>query len=395
MKDLIRRYDKGIPVCVKTMHDMFNPYFRISARINTEAVSDLSETLGFDSGTYPFHMCFYDWLRSLSPEKPLMNLEFYAFGPSERTKVAMWKAAIHGVAAADWWCWHPKDTFTSALSKAPSLYHCARETFNIQRLIKEVRAFNRFPRSPFVFLYPKPVIPRCNAYFKAHDAVSYAIRGTGYTIDYVAESRVPLGRLDDYRIAVLPCADYIKDETYQAVVDFVTKGGIALLIGDLPKHDGAGKERDVSSLVPADRAAAGASHQIADDGTAVHIYPSGKGKLYRLENLPASKGKRASAEAIQIAAALIERVISDELPPRPIRIRGCSHRIIRWREDPSGQTWLAFLWNGSRTQEITVHPEYTGPVKTCTDLIAGERMDPDGISVPPYSCRLLRYALSP
>ena len=371
MKELIRKYDKEVPVCVKTMHDMMNPYFRISARINTEEVSDMSEALGFDSGTYPFHMCYYDWLRSLSPSKPLMNLEFYAFGPAERTKLAMWKAVMHGVAATDWWCWHPKDSFTSALSKAASMYHCARETYNIQRLMKEVMAFNRFPRSPFVFLYPNPVIPRCHPYFKAHDAVSYAIREMGYTIDYVTEKRVAAGRLRDYRIVVLPRADYISDATYGKVVEFVRNGGRALLIGQPPSHDWAGKERDISFLMAA-----------------------GRGRVYRLTQLPASKGKTASRESISAAAAFLEQVIARELPPLPVMVRGCENRIVKWKEHGNVQTWLAFVANEGRTTELVLRPEYTRKVKGCTDLITGEPITPARIVIPPYSCRLLSYDMT-
>ena len=386
MKSMVREHDPGVPVCVKTMHDMLNPYFRISARINQEEVSDISEVLGFDCGTYPFAMCYYDWLRSLSPEKPLMNLEFYAFGPAERTKLAMWKAVMHGVAAADWWCWHPKDSFSSALSKAASMYHCARETFNIQRLFREVLAFNRFPRSPFVFLYPDPVLPRSNPYFKPHDAVSYAIRDLGYTIDYVTEKRVAAGRLEDYRILVLPSADYLREETYARVTQFVKDGGVMLLIGTLPSHDPAGRERDLSFLEESDKCA------VLDlGGSEARVRPAGQGEIYRIEKLPESKGKTASKEAIEMAAALLERVMDRELPPLPVKIRGCASRTVRWKDGPDGQTWLTFVPNESRSNNLVVRPDYRAAPQTCVDLITGEELDPHHIIVPPWSCRLLSW----
>jgi len=386
MKSMVRKHDQDVPVCVKTMHDMLNPYFRISARINQEEVSDMSEALGFDCGTYPFAMCYYDWLRSLSPEKPLMNLEFYAFGPAERTKLAMWKAVMHGVAATDWWCWHPKDSFSSALSKAASMYHCARETFNIQRLFREVMAFNRFPRSPFVFLYPDPVLPRSNPYFKPHDAVSYAIRDLGYTIDYVTEKRVAAGRLKDYRIIVLPSADHIREETYKRVTQFVRDGGVMLLIGALPRHDEAGKERNLAFIEESDKWA-----MLDLGGNQVQVRPAGRGKIYRLEKLPGSRSKAVSREAIETASALLEKVIERELPPLPVRIRGCASRTVRWEDGPGGRTWLTFLPNESRSKDLVLPPNYRAAPQTCTDLITGEKTDPHRVSVPPWSCRLLRW----
>jgi len=92
-----------------------------------------------------------------------------------------------------------------------------------------------------------------------------------------------------------------------------------------------------------------------------------------------------------MAAALLERVIETDLPPLPVKIRGCASRTVRWKDGPDGQTWLTFVPNESRSNNLVVRPDYRAAPQTCVDLITGEELDPHYIIVPPWSCRLLSW----
>ncbi len=254
-------------------------------------------------------------------------------------------------------------------------------------------AFNKFPRSPLVILYPDPVQPRVGAYFRVHDLVNNALTQMGYACDYATEKRVAEGRLKDYRIVVMPQADYIRDETYAAVRKFVSDGGTAVVIGDPPAHDEMDHLRDATFF----GVAGGDARLQRVNGTAARDCSRGKGRIYLLPNLPMDAARRNMApEAAQLVEAFLERVTKAELPPQPVVIRKYENRTIaRDQGAEGGRAYLTWICNESLDKEAILTPTYNFKVNGCKDLINCETVDPHRIVIGPVDCRLLQLSVAP
>ncbi len=247
MSDEIHKHDPDVPTNFK-LNNLIMGWYCPSPNVDQEAVSDIGSVIGCDSGAFPFAIPYYDWLKSLDPDRPLINLEFKSGGI--RSGLDMWKAALHGHAAIDYWCWHPKSSFASAMSSTANLHRQALQTYNIQRLMKEVMAFQKFPRSPYVVLYPDPVLPRTWGYKGVQTAVVNALKFSGHAVDYVTEKRLRDGRLEEYEydFIVLPAANFIADDTFSRIGEYVKGGGRAIVVGELPDKDPMEHKRDLGWL---------------------------------------------------------------------------------------------------------------------------------------------------
>ncbi len=126
-RDLVHQYDPKLPVSIKLFNATFNPQFKPPMRANEEPIEDLMEIEGYDGGSYPFAKSYADFLRSLSPKKPLANLEYKFGSPPQRTKLDFWKEAMKGASLNDWWCWHPKPTFSPVPGNSIALYEAAMD----------------------------------------------------------------------------------------------------------------------------------------------------------------------------------------------------------------------------------------------------------------------------
>ncbi len=412
----IRKYDKDVPVTFKLNslqmghHDStlnVGGWLAAYPNVDQEGVTDMSQIAGMDGGTFPFIKQYYDWLRSLNPEKPVVNLEFKYGG--RRMKLDMWKGVLHGLAGIDGWCWHPKPSFANAMSSTESMYEQPLQTYNIQRLINEVMAFQKFPRSPFAVLYPDPVQPRSWYYFDAHNPTVHALKLMGYAVDYVTEKRLAEGRLEkySYRILLLPAADYIKDETLKRVEAFVRAGGIAIVVGSLPEHDEMGRSRDVGWL----KAPADAKPATADiPGTVV--YSCGKGKVWIVPS-PRPQADEAAfyrkfvpndQERNRNIYASLKEIAKQELPPLPIVLNGlkpeCDDtelRTINWKDSSGRDCLLTYIFNErdySGHESVTLAPQFNVKVSEGVDLITGEKIDPAKIEIPGWGVRLIKWTLA-
>jgi hypothetical protein len=375
LAQLVRKHDPELPTAYK-LNNLQMGWFCPSPNVDQEGVSDLTELIGMDSGALAFAKPYYDWLRSLSPEKPVVNLEFKAGGGT--SSWSFWKGVLSlGLAGIDWWCWHPKATFSSAISYTAALHGGALATYHIQRLFPQVMAFHKFPRSPFVVLYPDPVLPRSRSYMAVEAPTAEALWWMGYAVDYATEKRVAAGRLGQYlyKIIVLPAADFIKDETFKRVEDFVRKGGVAVAIGDLPAHDPMGRPRELGWL----KAPAEAKPAFADLPNSV-VYDCGKGKIWMI---PAGDPKTLMPRLDEIAR--------QELPPQPVVIRNAENRTIPWKNAQGKDVFLTYLINEWHGGGYAVEPRFNVPMKSGVDLITGEAVTPEKIMLKPSDVRLIEW----
>ena len=240
MRDCVRKYDKTVYTCYK-LNNLQMGWYCPLPNCDQEGLSDLGELVGMDSGTFPFAKPYYDWLRCLSPEKPMVNLEFK--GGGARSKLDIWNSAMFGLAGNDVWCWHANPRFSGTMCYTEALCEITEAMAGIQRHIDIVADFQKMPRAPFAVMYPDPVIPRSKEYFAVHTPVVYALRDLGFTPDYVTEKRLADGALEryGYRTLLLPSADYMKKETVEAIGKWIAKGGRAVVIGNPPSRDPLGR----------------------------------------------------------------------------------------------------------------------------------------------------------
>ncbi len=413
MRDLVHKYDPTVFVSAKLFNATFNPGFKPPMRTNEEPVDDLMAYAGYDGGSYPFAKSYADFLRSLSPEKPIANLEYKFASPPQRARLDFWKEAIKGAGLIDWWCWHTKPAFSRAPSYSIALYAAALDKMDIQRLMPQVMAFSKFPRSPMVILYPDPVHGRMKSYWGVHDLTNNALTDLGYASDYATEKRVGMGRLKEYPIIVMPSADYIRDDTYASVTKFITDGGIAIVMGDVPAHDEMERARDASFFNPEGHG----PQEIKVDGVTAQVFAQGKGKVYLLSKLPMdAKGEKLAPEASDVVSDFLKKVAETELPPLAVEIGpaewrvpatnatqaeapaskgGIENRTINWKDEQGKTSYITWLCNESLDYDAVVAPKYNFKVKDCVDLITGEKLDPKRIVMPPTTARLMEFTVAP
>ncbi len=378
MQDCVHKYDPDVNTCFKMLNSQMGWYVP-PGNIDIEAVNDTSNIIGMDSGTMPFAKTYYDWLRSLSPEKPMVNLEFKGTG-----FLTMWRAAFWGMSGIDLWCWHGDAKFAPARAFTFAVHEVPLAMYGIQKNIDIVMAYQQFPRSPFVVLYPDPVRPRAGEYFEMHNPVTAAITHMGYATDYATEKRVANGRLDEYEydFIVLPSANYIKDETFETVGKFVERGGKAIVIGDLPELGPMRQKRDLGWL----KAPEGATQGVSGSTNSVK-FAHGKGTVWIL---PA--GELADVKS------WIGEIADKELPPRPVVVNDAfEYRTIPWKTDNGEDCYVTYImcnyyqrWTVEGNDEPT-QAVFHYPVKEAVDLITGEKLDPTNITVPRGNLRLIQW----
>ena len=376
MQQCVRKYDKTVNTCFK-LNNLQMGWYCPPMNVDQEGVSDLSEIVGMDSGTYPFAKPYYDWLRSLSPEKPVVNLEFK--GGGKRTRLDIWKGALHGLAAIDWWCWHPKPAFSRAMCDTVALHEGPLAMANIQRNIEAVMAFQKFPRSPFVVVYPDPVLPRAWTYFQTHTPVVNAIKRLGYAVDYATEKRIAKGRLDTYTydIIVLPAANCIRDETFESIGAFVKRGGMALVVGDLPRLDPMERPRDLGWLKAPDDA-----KTVVTSGTNSVTFAYGAGQVWI-----------TPTDTEKVLLTRLGEIAGQKLPQQPITVSPeFEHRTIAWTNARGEDVLLTYIvneWEGGGDRPVEIHCNIK--IKKAFDLVTNTPIDPAKVTLPPYGVLLIEW----
>jgi hypothetical protein len=390
MRDLVHKYDPELPVSVKLFNATFNPQFKPPMRVNEEPVFDSMAYMGYDGGSYPFSKSYKDFIRSLNPDKPMGNLE-YKFG-AQRSPIDFWQEAMQGAALINWWCWHPKYTFSPAPSYARALYYAAIEMQDIQRLLPQIMAFNKGPRAPMALLYPNPAISFDREYFNVSQGVNETLTWMGYNVDYVSEKRVAQGRLDDYRAIIMPSANYIQDETYQKVQAFIAKGGTAIVLGALPEHDELGHARN------ADFFKSTTNKALDMDGAKAYVYSAGKGTIYHLPELPrvpsSNNANKLSDSATPIIKAYLETTLQQSVPQQPVVIRNCENRTVAYKDEKGEKVYLTYLVNDSFDNELVVQPKFNFKVKSARDLISTRQVNPNKIVLAPLTVMMVRFTIA-
>ncbi len=375
LSSLVRKHDPDLPVTFKLNDTPLGLPCPVPD-VAREAVADLGQVAGFGAGMRLSDKPFADLLRSLSPDKPLVNLELP--NGASRIRLDFWKGALSfGLAGFDAGCWYPRPGFWPSRGHAPTLHAGALAVSDIQRLLPQVMAFNPFPRSPFVVLQPDPVLPRAEACFGTQASAVTALNLAGYATDYVTEKLVAEGRLERhaYKVMVLASADFITDATFKKVEALVRNGGVAVVLGAAPAHDERGRPRDLGGF----KAPADARPAFGETSGGV-VFPCGAGEVWML---PAGDVKTLQGS--------LEAIAAQKLPPQPVAIRGLENRTIPWKNARGEDVYLTYVFNEEPFDQQTVEPRFHVRMKGGTDLITGERVAAGAFSVPAQDVRLIEW----
>lgn len=212
----------------------------------------VSETgLNYDGSLYGFHWLgqsfLYDYLTSLQPSQPMIDLEYHAFSinairipniPQSHPRATLWMAHLHGLISNVTWYWHrrygpypfPLNYFVmwlyGSISTQPLI---AAEYFHtllgLNAFAQEVEALASCPDRPVRILVSNPSYIQNQAHI---DALHRVYEGTcfhGLRIGFVTEKMlVNEGIPKDCKVVVLPDVEFVSLSALQVLEQAVPDG---------------------------------------------------------------------------------------------------------------------------------------------------------------------------
>src|SRR5690606_22046488 len=146
-------------------------------------------------------------------------------------EMVAWRLALHGLADGNWWCWHSNQSFSDSLANAESMWALSISGLDIQRLFDpHIYALNQ-KHSTVTTLFPDVVERRSDVTMvRMRFEQAPAQYALGIQPFYVTETRVAEGELAKHQILLAGESDYVKDSTYQGVLEYVRNGGTVIVI---------------------------------------------------------------------------------------------------------------------------------------------------------------------
>jgi hypothetical protein len=344
--------------------------------------------LNYDGSLYGFHWLgqsfLYDYLTSLQPSQPMIDLEYHAFSinairipdiPRSHARATLWLAHFHGLISNATWYWHrrygpypfPLDYFVmwlyGSISTQPTL---AAEYFHtllgLNAFAEEVEALATFPDRPVRLLVSKPSYVQTQAHI---DALHRAYEGTcfhGLRIGCVTEKTlVDTGVPSDCKVIVLPDVEYIGREALQ-VLEYAGRKGVRLIrFGERePAYD-------------------------------PHGIPHAREATAFLEDVPVLG--YASAPVLSREFERILSPLATALQVRVNVVNGTGAFGVMHRQVPFGGYKIVLLVNVSPGEvSVQLHTN-EGDTVDGYDLLNCEEMKGDGIDLPFQSVRLIKMSL--
>ncbi len=228
---------------------------------------------GHDGSSGNRDIVFMDYMRSIHPDRPLVNTEIHiAYAGQKTVEMVAWRLALHGLADGNWWCWHSNERFSDSLANAESMYALAISGLDMQRVFApHMFALNQ-KDTAVATLFPDVVERRSDIKMvRIRFELATAQYPLGLRPFYATESRIAQGELFKHKILLAGESDYVKESTYRAVLDYVRKGGTAIVTRGGFAHNEYGDPRDTSELIKLEGGEA--------YGEGARIYPLDQGKV--------------------------------------------------------------------------------------------------------------------
>ena len=211
--------------------------------------------LNYDESLYSFHWLgqsfLYDYLTSLEPNRPIVDMEYHAFsinpirvpdiGPGH-AKASLWMAHLHGMVANMVWYWNrrygpnpfPSEEFKSwfyaSISTQPIVvaeYFKTMKTLN--RYSEEVNAFAKPAVKPLRIFVSKPSYIQNQKHIEALHRTYEAACFHGLPVGFVTEDMlVKSGIPNQCELIVIPDAQYVSTKALKQL-QIAKQSGVKLI----------------------------------------------------------------------------------------------------------------------------------------------------------------------
>ena len=286
-----------------------------AAFFDIERLQSFYDIAGHDGNCGDRDIIYLDLCRSIYPDHPLVNTEIHIWYQDWSTvAIVPWRLALHGLADGNWWCWHPNHRFSNTTGSAQSMRALSFSGMDVQRLFDPyIFALNQKERK-IATLYPDIVADRS---WGLVDNLRYQIAPPQYALGiqphYATEKAVARGDLSKVKLLVACEASYVKDATYQGVLDYVRDGGTAIMLTNSFSRGEFNDPRDTSALM-----SAWGWEAYVTNG--VHAKPVGKGRVICIEPPLNDEGKVDGAQLSALYSKVFNQAMSDLGLHDPIRL---------------------------------------------------------------------------
>ncbi len=357
---------------------------------NIEKLQEVYDIAGHDGSMGDRDIMFLDYCRSLYPDKPLVNTEIHiSYAGKKAVEMVAWRLALHGLADGNWWCWHSNQRFSDSLANAESMWALSISGLDIQRLFDpHMYALNQ-KHARVATLFPDVVERRSDVTMvRMRFEQATAQYALGLRPFYATEARIVEGELPRHEVLLAGESDYVKDSTYQGVLDYVRGGGIVIVTRGGFAHNEYGDPRDTSELIKLE---GGEMY-----GEGARIYPLGEGRVIcidAIENQPdiVTDGGQAlrggptpeNQERRRVYERVLAKVMADNGLQDPVRI------VAADETDPDalyGFDWRSVAVDGGYTLAVLPYGTNTPssaklvtakPIRKIINLITEKEIAPD------------------
>ncbi len=215
---------------------------------------------------YPRQALCYTFLRSLAPEKPVVNLENRIVSSNKPSTAptgayvhsVMWDGAISGLSASAAWGWDWSDDLTdvedSVLMRPECLEGYARACLDLNRLGEIVVAFQQAPADVAVlWSLPSKILHDGTPYLSSTRDAFEGCSFSGYKVRFVTQSQCVATGLAGVKVLVISETPALSDETFKVLQDYVREGGaVARISTPIPynerghsRHDSIGTTKKI------------------------------------------------------------------------------------------------------------------------------------------------------
>jgi hypothetical protein len=371
---------------------------------NIETFQSYYDIAGHDGSNSDRDILFLDFCNSLYPDHPLVNTEVHiAYAGRKAVELVAWRLALHGLADGNWWCWHSNAGFSDSIGNAQSMYALALSGLDIQRLFDPyIYALNKKPR-PVATLFPDVVERRSDLSMVRR---RYELAPPQYHLGihpfYVTEARVAQGELARHKLLLAGESDYVKESTYRGVVDYVKKGGTAIVVRGGFAHNEYGDPRDAGELIKLEGGDA--------YGDGARIYPLGQGRVICLDAVtnpndvvvdggqvlrgaptPAQRQRQRAYQRV-LARAMADNGLEDAVrlaPGSPGALDG-----LDWRSVAVDGAYALAVLPYRASPPFSVKLATAKPVRKIVNLITGKEIAPAAFALEDGP-NLFRIELAP
>ncbi|MDD4060396.1 MAG: beta-galactosidase [Kiritimatiellae bacterium] len=393
-----KRIDASKPTHTKFMASSLHAF-------DIEQFQSFYDIAGHDGNAGDTDIPFLDFCSSIHPDKPLVNTEIHIWYGG-RTMVANvpWRLALHGLADGNWWCWHSDYRFSDSRDNAESMWALSIAGLDVQRLFHpHIYALNKKPRQ-VATLFPDVVERRSDlSMVRRRFELATAQYPLGLHPFYVTEKTLLEGALDKRKLLLAGESDFVKDGTYQGVLDYVKHGGTAIVVKGGFARNEYGDPRDTGELIKTE-----GGEPYAEGA---RTYPLGKGRVICLDSVTnkfdvvenggqclgsgAAEPARRKAYQRVLAKALVDNGLVDAVRLVPAddagnALEALSDFRIEWRvaEVEGGYTMAVLAPEDCGNVKLSS----AKPIKRIVNLITGKDLKPKDFALD-YGPNLFRIEL--